>query len=186
MIGKLWRVDKTLENAEGLRWVRERLGDYDWSKVDWITVRRGRSERYAFRGVCKSPSKERGYRINWNLSRHTPYPITQFMRVPPLYRNPDGTWPQVPEGHKVSGDRYVATRNGKSVQWKRLYRPLELRSEEEVLVFVVAHEAFHYLRKTRQVEGRHGEIEADAFALKTLEHYRDGSNFTKAPARGRR
>jgi len=43
------------------------------------------------------------------------------------------------------------------------------------LVFLVAHEAFHYLRKTRQVGGRHGEIEADAFALKMLERYRDGS-----------
>jgi hypothetical protein len=40
------------------------------------------------------------------------------------------------------------------------------------LVFLVAHEAFHYLRKTRQVAGRHGEIEADAFALKMLEQYR--------------
>jgi hypothetical protein len=47
-----------------------------------------------------------------------------------------------------------------------------------VLVFLVAHEAFHYLRKTRQVEGRHGEIEADAFALKMLEQYRDESNIT--------
>jgi hypothetical protein len=102
------------------------------------------------------------------------------MRVSPLYRNPDGTWPEVPEGHKV-GDRYVATRNGKSVQWRRLYRPLELRSEDEVLVFLVAHEAFHYLRKTRQVEGRHGEIEADAFALKILEQYRDGSNIAIPP-----
>jgi hypothetical protein len=54
-----------------------------------------------------------------------------------------------------------------------MYRPLELRSEDEVLVFLVAHEAFHYLRKTRQVEGRHGEIAADAYALKMLEHYRD-------------
>ena len=169
----MWRVEKALEYSEGLRWVRERLGPYDWSKVDWITVRRGRSERYAFRGVCKSPSKERGYRINCNVSRHTPYPITQFIRVSPLYRKPDGTWPLVPEGHKV-GDQYVAVRGGKRVQWKRLYRPLELRSEEEVLVFLVAHEAFHYLRKTRQVEGRHGEIEADAFALKVLEQYREG------------
>jgi hypothetical protein len=142
------------------------------AKVDWITVRHGRSESYAFRGVCKSPSKEYGYRINCSVSKHTPYPITQFMRVPPLHRNPDGTWSKVPEGHKV-GDRYVATRNGKSVQWKRLYRPLELRSEEEVLVFLVAHEAFHHLRKTKQVEGRHGEIEADAFALKMLEQYRE-------------
>src|SRR3712207_64365 len=104
MMGKLWRVDKALEDSEGLRWVRERLGAYDWSKVDWITVRRGRSERHAFRGVCKFRSKGHRYRINCNVSRHTPYPITQFMRVSPLYRNPDGTWPEVPEGHKV-GDQ---------------------------------------------------------------------------------
>jgi hypothetical protein len=173
-VGKLWRVDKVLEDSEGLRWVRERLGAYDWSRVDWITIRRGRSERYAFRGVCKSPSTGRGYRINCNVSRHTPYPITHFMRLSPLYRNSDGTWPEVPEGHKV-GDRYIATRNSRSAQWKRLYRPLELRSEEEVLVFLVAHEAFHYLRKTKQVAGRHGEIEADAFALRILEQYREGS-----------
>lgn len=173
MIGKLWRVDNTLENAEGLRWVRERLGDYDWSKVDWITVRRGQSERYAFRGVCKWPRKGRGYRINCNVCRHALYPTAYYMRVSPLYRNPDGTWPKVPEGHKA-GDRYVSSRDGKRVQWRRLYRPLELKSENEVLVFLVAHEAFHYLRKTRQVQGRHGEIEADAFALETLERYRDG------------
>jgi hypothetical protein len=173
-VGKLWRVDKALEDSEGLGWVRERLGSYDWSKVDWITVRRGRSERYAFRGVCKkSPREGHGrYRINCNVSRHTPYPVTYHARVSPLYRNPDGTWPEVPEGHKV-GDRYVATRGGKSVEWKRLYRPLELGSEDEVLVFLVVHEAFHYLRRTRQVEGRHGEIEADAFALKMLGRYRD-------------
>ena len=133
-MGNLWRVDEALEDSEGLRWVSEHLGAYDWSKVDWITVRRGRSESYAFRGVCKGPSKEHRYRINCSVSKHTSYPITQFIRLSPLYRNPDGTWPKVPEGHKV-GDRYVATRNGKSVQWKRLYRPLELRSEEEVLVF---------------------------------------------------
>jgi hypothetical protein len=171
-VGKLWRVDKVLEGSEGLAWVRERLEAYNWIKVDWITVRRGRSERYAFRGACKSPWKGRGYRINCIVSRHTSYPVTQYLRVSPLYRNPDGTWPKVPEGYKAGG-RYAATRDGKSIQWKRLYRPLELSSEDEVLVFLVAHEAFHYLRKTRQVEGRHGEIEADAFALKTLEQYRE-------------
>ncbi len=173
-MGKLWRVDKALEDSEGLRWMRERIGAYDWAKVDWITVRQGRSERYAFRGVCRSPSKSNGYRINCNVSRHTPYPITYHMRVFPLYRNPDGTWPEVLEGHKV-GECYASTRNGKSVEWKRLYRPLELRNEDEVLVFLVAHEAFHYLRKMRQVAGRHGEIEADAFALKTLEQYCEDS-----------
>ena len=43
-----------------------------------------------------------------------------------------------------------------------------------MLVFLLAHKAFHYLRKTGQVEGRHGEIEADAFALKMLKQYREG------------
>ena len=87
-MSKLWRLDKTLEDSEGLRWVRERLGDYDWSKVDSITVRRGRSERYAFRGVCKSPWKGRGYRINCNVSRHTPYSVAYYMRVSPLVPQP--------------------------------------------------------------------------------------------------
>lgn len=175
-MNKLWRVDKILEDSEGLRWIRERLGAYDWAKVDWITVRRGRSERYAFRGVCMSPLRGRGRcRINCNVSKHAPYPIAYHMRVSPLYCKPDGSWPEVPEGHEV-GDRYAFTHDGKSVQWRRLYRPLGLRSEDEVLVFLVAHEAFHYLRRMRQVEGRHGEIEADAFALNTLEQYREGSN----------
>jgi hypothetical protein len=160
-----------------LKWVRAQLEAYDWSKVDWITVRRGRSKKYAFRGVCKYPHKghSRRCRINCNVSKHARYPITYYMRVSPLYRNPDGTWPRTPKGHKL-GDRYATTRNGKAVQWKRLYRPLELRDEDEVLVFLVAHEAFHYLRRTRQVEGRHGEIEADAFAMKTLEAYREGAD----------
>jgi len=179
-------MDKALEDSEGLRWIRERLGAYDWSQADWISVRRGQSEKYAFRGVCKRPRNGGGYRINCNVSRHVAYPIYQHIRVSPLYRNPDGTWPKAPPGHLV-GDRYVAARsNGQSVQWKRLYRPLELGSVDEVLVFLVAHEAFHYLRKTRQVEGRHGEIGADAFALIMLEHYRDGAHVAKALIPGRR
>jgi hypothetical protein len=179
-----WRVDKALEGSEGLRWIRERSAAYDWSKADWVSVRRGRSEKHAFRGVCKMPRNGSGYRINCNVSKHATYPIYQYMRVSPLYRNPDGTWPAVPDGHLV-GDRYVAARrNRQSVQWKRLYRPLELGSEDEVLVFLVAHEAFHYLRKTRQVEGRHGEIEADAFALKLLKQYRKGLDITRASTHG--
>jgi hypothetical protein len=133
------------------------------------------------------PRNGGGYRINCNVSRHTAYPIHQRIRASLLYRNPDGTRPEVPEGHLV-GDRFVATRSyGHRVQWKRLYRPLELGSEDEVLVVLVAHEAFlHYLRKTRRVEGRHGEIEADAFALKMLEHYRDRSDPHETQKPGRR
>jgi hypothetical protein len=124
-MSRFWRVDKALDDSEGLRWIRERLRAYDWSKADWVSVRRGRSEKYAFRGVCKSPRNGGGYRINCNLSRHAAYPIYQYMRVSPLYRGPDGSWPEAPEGHLV-GDRYVAARsntgtasngNGCTVPW---------------------------------------------------------------------
>jgi hypothetical protein len=43
-MGRFWRVDKALEDSEGLWWVRERLETYDWCKADWLSVRRGRSE----------------------------------------------------------------------------------------------------------------------------------------------
>ncbi len=85
---KLWRVDEALEDSEGLRWIREWLGAYDLSKVDWITVRRGRSERYAFRGVCKFPSKRHGYRINCNVSKNAPYPITSLCAYLPCIATP--------------------------------------------------------------------------------------------------
>ena len=65
-MGELWRVDEALQDSEGLGWVRERLAAYDWSEADWITVRRGRSEAWAFRGVCKFPREGRAYRINRN------------------------------------------------------------------------------------------------------------------------
>jgi hypothetical protein len=72
-MSRFWRVDKALEDSDGLAWIRERLGAYDWSKADWVSVRRGRSEKFAFRGECKLPRDGSGYRINCNVSRHATY-----------------------------------------------------------------------------------------------------------------
>ena len=73
-MSRFWRVDKALEDSEGLRWIRERLGAYDWSKADWVSVRRGRSEKYAFRGVCKTPSERRRVpdQLQREQARHVP------------------------------------------------------------------------------------------------------------------
>ena len=85
---------------------------------------------YVFRGVCKPPRKGgSSYRLNCHVSKRARYPVTYYMRVSHLYRDPDGTWPRTPKGPKL-GDRYVATRGGKNGQWKRLYRPLGLRNED--------------------------------------------------------
>jgi Zn-dependent peptidase ImmA (M78 family) len=40
----------------------------------------------------------------------------------------------------------------------------EVQTVDEAIVWILSHEMFHYLRQTRQVEGRNTEIEADKFA----------------------
>jgi hypothetical protein len=114
-------------SGRGLRLVKGRLGH-----------REARAEREVrVSGRVQVPSEGGSkYLINCNLSKHARYPMAYHIRVSPLCRNPYGTWPEVPEGHKA-GDLYVGIRNGKSVQWKRLYWPLGLRNEDEVLVFLV-------------------------------------------------
>ncbi len=77
----------------------------------------------------KFPRDGRGYRTNRNVSKHAPYPITRYMRVPPLYRRPDGTWPSGTAGHEVGG-HYAAALAVAGGRWRRMYLPLELWNED--------------------------------------------------------
>lgn len=49
-----------------------------------------------------------------------------------------------------------------------------METVDEALVWICAHEAYHYLRRTRQVPGRNMEIDADGFSDEALEHLREG------------
>ncbi len=53
-------------------------------------------------------------------------------------------------------------------EWKRVIGYTEARTRDEGLVWIVAHEAFHFLRDTHQIKGRNTEIEADQFADEQL------------------
>jgi hypothetical protein len=56
--------------------------------------------------------------------------------------------------------------------------PAMVENGDEGLVYIIAHEAFHYLRRTKQVEGKNVEIDADAYAEELIggfSKYRDGS-----------
>jgi hypothetical protein len=44
----------------------------------------------------------------------------------------------------------------------RMIHRLWLKTEDEGLVYIIVHEAFHYLRRTKQIEGKTAEIDADA------------------------
>ena len=61
--------------------------------------------------------------------------------------------------------------------WKRMIRLFWSTDEDEALVYNIAHEAFHFPMRTRQIEGKNVEIEADRYAegvlraLQALEEY---------------
>ena len=190
--GTKWKVHQDLADSPGLRFAQEYFSGYDWSRVEWVTVRVG-----AWGGPGTIYDEELGgwtspvggrcqqlrsihtrgglYRLNCRMNTRLGWPANKRSRVSPLYRNEDGSWPDVPEGHE-SGAWLIDPKTGQ--EWKRLYRLLSLRDQDEALVWIIAHEAFHYLRRTRQVDGKNVEIEADRYAegvlraFRVLEEYR--------------
>jgi hypothetical protein len=184
-----WKVAKELEGSADLEWIRRELETYDWSQCEWITVRHGAWGRevstYPFEalegytnkvgGTCRFPIGTRSglYRLNCKINTRMGWPALTYQRVSPLYRNEDGTWPEVPDDHFTGEwfDNWFVSADGRR-EWKRMYRRLWLEDEDEALVYIIAHEAFHYLRRTRQIEGKNVEIDADRYAEDMLERFK--------------
>ena len=53
-----------------------------------------------------------------------------------------------------------------------MYGKTVVQNLDEAIVWIVGHEAFHWLRRTRQIPGRNTEIEADQFADEQLQAFR--------------
>jgi hypothetical protein len=185
---KLWKVSNELKGSEGLDWIKREFAHYDFKELEWITLRRGvwggPGSRYdgtwgwtsTIHGQCQLPHHTRSgkYRINCNVNTRLGWPADEYQRVSPLYKNADGSWPEVPEGH-VTGTWFGDPKTGQ--EWQRLYRLVPISTEDEAVVYIVAHEMFHYLRRTKQIEGRNTEIEADGFSLELLERYRESVRY---------
>jgi hypothetical protein len=185
-----WRVSRDLEDNEGIAWARWVFESYDLSELEWVTARRGAwggpGTSYAeeaggwtnvVAGLCRYPTHTRSgmYRINCRVNTRLGWPGYKHQRVSPLYRNADGSWPPVPEGH-ITGPWLIDPDSGR--EWKRLYRRVVFHDEAEAFAYIIAHdiahEFFHYLRRTKQIPGKNAEIDADAFGMENLERFRAG------------
>lgn len=102
------------------------------------------------------------YRISCFVSG--PFPDAVTVRRPPLYRNDDGSWPALPPDERIHVTGSVITGPPPAKAWMRITGITDLEDLSEAVVWVAAHELFHYLRATRQIPGRNTEIEADRFA----------------------
>lgn len=158
-------------DGPGFRWLRERVAGYRRERLRRFAVNSARREAPAVgRAWGYAYYPERGdpyYRVTATVQPGGPWPAAMPVRRPPLYRNPDGSWPPVPPGQE-RGDWVV--RNGR--EWYRMHGTTPLRDAQEAVVWIGAHEAFHWLRDSAQVPGRNTEIAADAFADAWLAEYR--------------
>lgn len=171
MTNTRWVVELDMQEAEsGLDWARDFLSHYDTSQLAEIRLGRGRSKHGGIYGRCWYPSpRSPFYRISCQLAG--PFPYRLETRQPPVYRRADGSWPAVPQGC-VEGLRCRAESGGEFVEWKRVIGFTQVENMYEGIIWIVSHEMYHYLRRTRQVEGRNTEIEADRFADEQLEKVR--------------
>lgn len=162
---------------DAIDWIRAFLSRFDTSDVGWLRVDFGREHRdrkgrvyYRYRGVygrCWYPT-ERQPTLRLSCQVPGPFPCEVVTRKKPVYRNADGTWPA--EARRRRGPVLGNPKTGR--QWKRVYGTTRLADLAEAVVWIFAHEAFHWLRKSGQVPGRNTEIEADAYADAQLEEFR--------------
>src|SRR6266566_9391028 len=162
---------------EAVAWVKEFLTRFDISLLGWLRIDFGREHRdrqgrifYKFQGVygrCWYPT-EKQPSIRLSCQVPGPFPCEIITRKKPIYRNSDGSWPAEAKLHR--GPVYCDASSGR--QWKRVYAKTTVKNLNEGVVWIFAHEAFHWLRKTGQIPGRNNEIEADAFADQILGKFR--------------
>jgi hypothetical protein len=172
--------DYRIEDRAPLFWLQTLAFRNGWNldKLAWFKVDRGRSDTClsGVWGRCRYPNKKiKFFRISCHVrgpgrdpSIWKPFRV--LIRHQPIYRNEDGTWPPMPIDRT---NVQVRERNGRV--WKATTSRLLLMTEAEAVVWIGAHEFFHFLRKTRQIPGRNVEWQADDFANKILQEYRDGT-----------
>lgn len=173
----------------GLAWLKAYLGRFDLSRVDWVRVDLGRGRYSGAYGRCWYPEgRKKGFRLS--LQVPGPFPCRMVVRKPPIYyaeamgphpdRRIDGQGPSggllwasrdLLPGEEI-GEYHEDHKDGVVKRWHRVRAHTPIASMDEAVVWVGAHEAFHFLRRSGQIPGRQGEIEADAHADAMLASYR--------------
>jgi len=171
-------VSDITEKAEA--WCRDFMSQFDCSKLSRITIRCGtQASSEPVYGTCYFPNKRiKTYRITCNICGS--FPGRLEIRRPPIYLKegecsediepPKGCWPH--------GVGQVRKKDGQIVRWVQIRGFTKLVTVDEGFVWILMHEAFHFLRRTRQVPGRNIEHYADAYGDEGLEKWREYRRIT--------
>ena len=149
-------IDK-LDMPFVVKFIKEQLTPYDTSKVEWFKLLRLKNH-VRYHGKCTYPKRKkkgsphfvRGYRIGCSL-------------------NPDLAWP-------YERDVCIGTETFHRDSFSRSFRYVTERvcfeDAEEFMACLAGHEAFHFLRHSKQIPGRNTEPSAERFGLEWLKTWR--------------
>ena len=163
-----WIIQLNDHSAEAaIVWSRDFLGAYDTTSLKSLRIDRGRGRTRGVYGRCYYATQANPlHRISCQVPG--PFPTRILTRRSPVYRREDGTWPPIPKGC-LPGLKFTDPRTGRA--WTRVIGITWVTDINEAIIWIVAHESFHFLRRTRQIPGRNTEIEADRFADSRLAEF---------------
>jgi hypothetical protein len=167
------------QGIDGVEWLKEHLSAHDTKKVDWVRVDLGRDNYGGAYGRCWYPEgRKKGFRIS--LQVPGPFPFDIRTRRRPIYvttENGVNVFSRDLEENEVMGEHVMKHQivKGQSIytNWIRVCAKTRVNTMDEAIVWVGAHEVYHFLTKSKQLKVRNGEIEADAYADKMLFQYRE-------------
>jgi len=139
-------------SPECVAFLRGRLARFDFRHLEYFRLydRINASVTVGVWGRCKYPNRKKklGYRIRCCVSitrSEFPYPAK---------------WA-------------VGTRQLDAKNWEWVWREDQLRTLEEAVAWIAGHEAFHWLRHSRQIPGRNHETQANRAGFAWLDEWRE-------------
>jgi hypothetical protein len=134
-----------------VEFLQRKLDGFDTSKLGYFRLydRTNKTSTHGTWGRCTFPTckKNLGYRIRCCVSislDNFPYPVK---------------WA-------------IGTRRIDQTQWQWVWREDRFETREEAFVWIAGHEAFHWLRHSRQIPGQNYETQANRFGFVWLDDWR--------------
>ena len=158
----------TQDAKQAIAWTQKFLAAFDLTLLKWVKITPGSKKYLGVYGRCYMPIKGKPKEFKISCQLPGPFPCQIQTRRRPIYQLKDGSFPPVPNGC-IRGLKVVSRANQKC--WYRIRGFTQLNDINQALVWIIAHESFHFLRATRQVPGRNDEIHADRFADQILHAY---------------
>ena len=135
--------------SQCVAFLRQKVAQFDARNLEYLRLydRTGVTATKGVWGRCRYPNRKKklGYRIRCCVS------IAQF-----------------PNPVKWA----VGTRQLDPRQWEWVWREDQFHTLEEALVWIAGHEAFHWLRHSRQIPGRNHETQANRAGFAWLDEWR--------------